>query len=63
MVRWAPLIRDYNETLHRLLEFFEILPIPKGFFDGVEWYAKNEFKYQDFVQEVDAVARLSNLPF
>jgi hypothetical protein len=41
----------------------DLLPIPKGFYDGVEWYAKNEFVHQDFVAEVDAIAKLSNLPF
>ena len=40
-----------------------MLPIPKGFFEGVEWFAKNEFKHQDFVAEVTAVAELSGLPF
>lgn len=40
-----------------------MLPIPKGFYDGVEWYAKNEFVHQDFVNEVEAVSKLSNLPF
>jgi hypothetical protein len=48
-VRWAPIIKDYKEALARFLEFFDLLPIPKGFFEGVEWFAKNEFKYQDFV--------------
>lgn len=45
------------------MDFFDLLPIPKGFFDGVEWFAKNEFKHQDFVAEVTAVAELSGLPF
>ena len=62
-VRWAPVIRDYKEPLARFLEFFDLLPIPKGFFEGVEWFAKNEFKHQDFVAEVSAVAELSGLPF
>jgi hypothetical protein len=48
-VRWAPIIRDYQEPLARFIEFFDLLPIPKGFFDGVEWFAKNEFTHQDFV--------------
>ncbi len=61
--RWAPMIRDFNTSLHRFLEFVDLLPIPKGFYDGVEWYAKNEFKHQDFVAEVDAIAQLSALPF
>ena len=40
-----------------------MLPIPKTFYHGVEWYAKNEFKHKDFVAEVDAIAQLSALPF
>jgi acid ceramidase/N-acylethanolamine-hydrolysing acid amidase len=63
LVRWKPIIASFNETLHRFVEFLDLLPIPKGFYDGVEWYAKNEFIHQDFVKEVDAVATLSNLPF
>jgi len=61
--RWAPIIRDYNATLHRFLAFVDLLPIPSGFYNGVEWYAKNQFKHQDFVAEVDAIASLSGLPF
>lgn len=41
MTRWAPVIRDFNTSLHRFLSYIDLLPIPKGFFDGVEWYAKN----------------------
>lgn len=40
-VRWAPIARDFAEPLARLMEFIDLLPIPKGFYDGVEWYAKN----------------------
>ena len=40
-----------------------MLPIPEGFFDGVEWYARNEFKYQDFVKEIDAQAKLMHVEF
>jgi hypothetical protein len=46
-----------------MIEFFNILTIPKTFFDGVEWYAKNEFKHREFVDEIDAIAQLSGLPF
>lgn len=35
MTRWAPIIKDYNATLHRFLAFVDLLPIPKGFFSGV----------------------------
>ena len=43
--------------------FFDLIPFPKTFFDGVDWFAKNEFKYQDFVAEVSAVSKLSGYPF
>lgn len=33
--RWAPIIRDFNSSLHRFLEFVDLLPIPNGFYDGV----------------------------
>ena len=63
LVRWAPIVRDFNQTVHRFVEFLDLLPIPKGFYDGVEWFAKNEFHYQDFVAEVDALSQLSKIPF
>lgn len=62
-VRWAPIVRDYWEPLSRFMEFIDLLPIPKGFYDGVEWYARNEFKHQDFVAEIDALSKLSGYPF
>jgi len=40
-VRWAPIARDFAEPLARFMEFIDLLPIPKAFYDGVEWYAKN----------------------
>jgi len=61
--RWAPVIRDFLTPLTRFIEYIDLLPIPKGFYDGVEWFAKNEFKYQDFVAEVSAISELSALPF
>lgn len=63
IVRWAPMARDFAEPIHRFMEYLDLLPIPKTFYDGVEWYAKNEFKYQDFVAEIDALAQLSGYPF
>jgi hypothetical protein len=45
------------------MEYLDLLPIPTGFYDGVEWYAKNEFKYQDFVAEIEALSKLSGYPF
>ncbi len=45
------------------MQTFDRLPIPKTFFDGVEWYAKHVFAHQDFVREVDAIAQLSGYPF
>lgn len=62
-VRWAPLARDFREPIQRFMEYLDLLPIPKGFYDGVEWYAKNEFKYQDFVAEIEALSKLSGYPF
>lgn len=29
----------------------------------MEWFARNEFKYQDFVAEIDAQSKLMNVPF
>jgi hypothetical protein len=63
MVRWAPIIKDYMEPLSRFMFYFDLIPFPKTFFREVEWYAKNQFKYQDFVAEVDAIAKLSGYPF
>lgn len=51
-VRWAPMVKDYAEPLKRFIDFFDLLPIPESFFEGVEWYAKNVFSHQDFVAEV-----------
>ena len=45
------------------MNYFDLLPIPESFFDGVEWYAKNAFRYQDFVAEVQALADISGFPF
>lgn len=39
--RWEPIWRDYKEPISRFMEYLDLLPIPKGFYDGVEWYAKN----------------------
>ena len=61
--RWAPIIKAYQADLERFLEFVELIPTSKTFFDGVEHYAKTQFKYQDFVAEVQAISDLANLPF
>jgi hypothetical protein len=45
------------------MNYFDLLPFPKTFLKDVEWYAKNEFKYQDFVAEVTALATISGYPF
>ena len=63
MTRWAPIMKDFAEPLSRFMYFFDLLPFPKTFFREVEWYAKNQFKYQDFVAEVDAISKLSGYPF
>lgn len=62
-VRWKQVIEDYAVPLKKFMDDFAKLPIPESFFDGVEWYAKNVFKHQDFVAEVDALAKLSGYPF
>jgi len=41
LVRWAPIIKAYNHSLNRFVEFLDQVPVPKGFYDGVEYYAKN----------------------
>ena len=35
LVRWTPILKDFNHTVHRFVEFLDLLPIPKGFYDGV----------------------------
>ena len=35
LVRWAPIIKDYKPKLVRFVEFLDLLPIPKNFYDGV----------------------------
>lgn len=35
IVRWAPLARDFAEPIHRFMEYIDLLPIPKKFYDGV----------------------------
>lgn len=62
-VRWKQIIEDYKVPLAKFMEDFDKLPIPESFFNGVEWYAKNVFKHQDFVAEVDAISKLSGYPF
>lgn len=48
-VRWAPIIKDYAEPLKKFMYYFDLIPFSKTFFQGIEWFAKNEFKYPDFV--------------
>ena len=61
--RWEFIYKDFKEPLDRFMAYLDLLPISKTFYDGVELYAKTEFKYQDFVEEVDALAKLSGYPF
>lgn len=51
-VRWRPIIEDFKVPLAKFMEEFNKLPIPQTFYNGVEWYAKNVFKHQDFVAEI-----------
>lgn len=57
------MVQDYKEPLAKFMHYFDLLPIPKTFFEGVEWFAKNVYEHKDFVAEVDALARLSGYPF
>jgi hypothetical protein len=63
ITRWAPIIRDYAEPLRKFMYFFDLLPFSTAFLNEVEHFAHTEFKYQDFVTEVDAIAKLSGYPF
>ena len=60
--RWSKIIPDYKEPLDRLLEFFDILPLSKSFFNGVDEFSKH-YAHQDFVEEVRAVSELSGFDF
>jgi acid ceramidase/N-acylethanolamine-hydrolysing acid amidase len=62
-VRWAPMIQDYAVPLKRFMEYFELLPISKVFWEGVDYYAKNVYQQKEFVREVDAISKLSNYSF
>jgi N-acylethanolamine-hydrolysing acid amidase len=63
LTRWAPIIKDFKGALDKFMYFFDLVPFPKTFFKDVDWYAHNEFKYQDFVAEVDAISKLSGHDF
>lgn len=45
------------------MDYLDLLPIPEKFFEGVEWFAKNVYKHQDFIAEVEAVSKLSGFAF
>jgi hypothetical protein len=62
-VRWAPVIHDYKHALDLFMAEFELLPIPKKFYQLLDWYAHNIFVHQDFVKEIDALAKISGYPF
>lgn len=47
--RWAPLVNDYKEPLAKFMKYFDELPIPAKFWDGVEYFAKNVYSHKDFV--------------
>jgi len=42
---------------------FELIPVPKKFYQLLEWWAHTMFVHQDFVREVDALAKVSGYPF
>lgn len=62
-VRWAPMIRDYKHALDLFMAEFELIPIPKKFYQLLDWWAHNMFVHQDFVKEIDALAKVSGYPF
>lgn len=62
-VRWAPMLHDYKHALDLFMAEFELLPIPKKFFEAADWYAHNMFVHKDFVAEIDALAKLTGYPF
>lgn len=45
------------------MDYFDLLPIPNRFYEGVEWYAKHVYKHQDFVAEVDVISKLTGYNF
>ena len=63
IVQWKQAVEDYKEPLKKFLDTFDMLPIPQSFFNGVQWYARNVYAHQDFVANIDAIAKLSGLPF
>jgi len=62
-VRWAPVVHDYKHALDLFMAEFEMLPIPKKFYNLLDWYAHHVFVHQDFVKEIDALAKVSGYPF
>lgn len=60
--RWAAIIHDYKEPLARFMEYFDMLHIPDSVFKEIDTLSKL-YHYQDFVNEVHAVANLSGYPF
>lgn len=61
--RWDQIIKDFKVPLDKFINYFDMLPIPPAFFEGVDWYAKNVYEHQDFVKEVEAIAQISGHPF
>ena len=42
MVRWGPIIKDYQASLNHFMHFMDHhLPLSKTFLKKVEWYARN----------------------
>ena len=47
--RWKQVVTDFAVPLKKFIDYFDMLPIPETFFEGVEWFAKNVYQHKDFV--------------
>lgn len=56
-------MKTYAIPFKNMMDFMDQMPIPPTFYDGFEWFARNVFKYQDLVSEVDAIAKITGYPF
>jgi acid ceramidase/N-acylethanolamine-hydrolysing acid amidase len=46
-----------------VLALADLLPIPKIFWDSIEWFAYNQFPYLEYVEEIQGIAKQANIPF
>lgn len=45
------------------MAYFDLLPIPDKVFKALDYYAHNDYQHQDFVAEIDALAKVSGYEF